>query len=75
MSRKLRRLRIRDGAWLGGVCAGMAYWLGLPMQLIRMVWFLAVLIAGTGILLYIMLWIFLPAWKEKPSDFDEVAGD
>lgn len=45
---------------LGGVCAGVGNYLDLDVTLVRVLWFLAVFCGGTGLLLYIALWIVLP---------------
>ena len=45
---------------IGGVCAGLADYFDLDPTLVRIVWLLAVLFAGTGGLIYIILWIALP---------------
>ena len=72
MTRKLRKVPGRK--WIGGVCAGIAYWLGIPAWLARLVLTLSVLCLGFGALLYVLLWIFMPAWEETPADYDAVAG-
>jgi phage shock protein PspC (stress-responsive transcriptional regulator) len=46
--------------WLGGVCGGLAQTLGLASWVTRMAFILLLLCAGTGVLLYLLLWIFLP---------------
>jgi len=70
--RKLRRVKAKR--WLGGVCAGVGYWLGLPTWLVRLVWVLLLLAYGVGGLLYVLLWIFMPVWDRVPEDYDERAG-
>jgi phage shock protein C len=45
---------------LGGVCAGLADYFDLDPTIVRLLWFLAVFCAGTGFLVYIILWIVLP---------------
>ena len=45
---------------LGGVCAGVATYLDLDVTLVRVLWVLAFFCGGTGLLLYIILWIVLP---------------
>jgi phage shock protein PspC (stress-responsive transcriptional regulator) len=45
---------------LGGVCAGLAEYFDMDPTLVRVLWLLVVLCGGTGILLYIILWIVLP---------------
>lgn len=45
---------------IGGVCAGVASYLDLDVTLVRVLWVLAFLCGGTGLLLYVILWIVLP---------------
>ncbi len=45
---------------LGGVCAGVGNYLDLDVTLVRVLWVLAFFFGGTGLLLYIILWIVLP---------------
>ena len=53
-------LRPRDGRMAGGVCAAFARYFGIDATLIRLVWVLLVLLAGTGILAYVICWIVIP---------------
>lgn len=53
--------RSRDDRWLGGVCGGIARVTGLPSWVWRLLFILMLLCAGTGVLLYVLLWIFVPA--------------
>jgi phage shock protein PspC (stress-responsive transcriptional regulator) len=73
MKRKLKRVPGRG--WAGGVCAGIAYWLGIPVWLVRLIWVWAIIFYGTGLILYILLWIFMPEWEKTPDDFDQITGD
>jgi len=70
--RKLRRVKGKH--WIGGVCAGFGYWLGIPTWLVRIVWAVLLLAYGMGGVLYILLWIFMPAWEQAPQDYEERAG-
>lgn len=45
---------------LGGVCGGIAEYLSIDPVIIRIIWIVATLVWGTGILLYIILWIIIP---------------
>lgn len=45
---------------IGGVCAGVAEYFDFDPTIVRVVWLLAVLFGGTGLLLYVILWIVLP---------------
>lgn len=72
--RKLRR--IDDGSeWFGGVCGGIAYWLGVPTWLVRLLLIISIFGYGVGILPYILLWILLPKWPETPKDFANTTED
>jgi len=52
--------RSRSDRWLGGVCGGLGQVTGLAAWIWRMTFVLLVLCAGTGALVYLLLWIFLP---------------
>jgi phage shock protein C len=58
-SRK-RLVRSTNDRKIAGVCAGVADYFDLDPTLVRVLWALAVLCAGTGFLLYIILWIVVP---------------
>ncbi len=49
-----------DGAYIGGVSSGLSHYFGIDAVWIRLAWVLLVLGAGTGVLLYILLWILVP---------------
>jgi phage shock protein C len=52
--------RSRTDRWLGGVCGGLAESTGIAAWIWRVIFALSVLCAGTGIAIYILLWIFVP---------------
>lgn len=45
---------------IAGVAAGVAAYFDLDPTLVRLVWLLSVLVAGSGIFLYVLLWVILP---------------
>ena len=45
---------------IGGVCAGVADYFDLDPTIVRVVWLLLVLCGGTGLIVYLVLWIILP---------------
>ncbi len=62
MDKKLRRSRNQV---VGGVCAGIASMVGWDFTLIRALYALfTIFSAGTGLLLYIVLWIIMPLEEE-----------
>jgi phage shock protein PspC (stress-responsive transcriptional regulator) len=46
--------------WLGGVCGGLAPMLGVESWMLRLLFTLVFLLAGAGLLLYALLWFFVP---------------
>lgn len=66
--------RVKRAAWLGGVCAGLAYAIGTPTWLIRALWLLLFLGAGIGGLIYLVLWIVVPRWSVEPPDYEMVTA-
>ena len=55
-----KKLSRSNNKMIGGVCAGIADYLGLDPTIVRIVWVLMLFFAGFGILLYLILWIVMP---------------
>jgi len=53
--------RSASDKWLGGVCGGIARATGVESWVWRLIVTLLALFGGTGVLLYLLLWIFVPA--------------
>jgi phage shock protein PspC (stress-responsive transcriptional regulator) len=45
---------------IAGVCAGLADYFDMDPTIIRVIWLLLLICAGTGFLAYLILWIVLP---------------
>lgn len=52
--------RSRMDRWIGGVCGGIARATGLDSWVWRLIFTVLFLAFGSGILLYVLLWIFVP---------------
>ena len=52
--------RSRDDRWIGGVCGGIAKLTGIESWLCRLLLTVLALFAGSGVLVYLLLWIFVP---------------
>jgi phage shock protein C len=57
-------MRPRNDRKIAGVCAGVAEFFDLDVTLVRVVWLLALILGGTGLLAYIVGWIVMP---EEPE--------
>jgi len=60
-SKKL--FRDTDNSYIGGVSSGLGHYFGVDVLWIRLAWIVLIFGAGTGILLYILLWILVPEAK------------
>ena len=52
--------RSREDRWLGGVCGGLAASTGLAAWVWRMLFVLLMLCAGSGGLVYLLMWLLVP---------------
>lgn len=52
--------RSRTDRWLGGVCGGLGKASGMESWIWRMVFVLFTVTFGFGLLIYLLMWIFVP---------------
>lgn len=55
-----RLRRSRDDRWIGGVCGGLARLTGVQTWVWRLLVVLLALWGGSGVVAYVLLWIFVP---------------
>ena len=55
-----RLFRDMENSYIGGVSSGLGHYFGIDVIWIRLIWILLIFGAGTGVLLYILLWILVP---------------
>jgi phage shock protein C len=53
--------RSRTDRWFGGVCGGIARSTGMEAWVWRLLFAALFICAGVGLLLYVLLWIFVPS--------------
>jgi len=61
--------RITAEGVFSGVCAGLAYWIGIPTWIVRVLWGGLCFCYGVGFVPYLLLWFFLPEWDETPRRY------
>jgi phage shock protein PspC (stress-responsive transcriptional regulator) len=66
-TRSRRLHRSRTDRKIGGVCGGLAEFLEADPSVIRIIWLVSILVFGTGLFLYLLLWIILPAEDARPA--------
>lgn len=53
--------RSRSDRWIAGVCGGLAKSSGVESWVWRLAFALLLLCGGAGLLLYVLMWVFVPA--------------
>ena len=66
-------LRDTDNAYIGGVASGIGAYFGIDAIFIRLIFIALVFASGLGIVLYLLLWLLVPAAKTS-SDKLQMAG-
>ncbi|MEF8833181.1 MAG: PspC domain-containing protein [Candidatus Thermoplasmatota archaeon] len=62
-----RLYRSGKDKFLGGVCGGIGEYFGIDPMIVRIIWvILAIASLGTALLVYIILWIFIPRNPKHP---------
>ena len=53
--------------WIGGVCGGLARMMGVETWIVRLAVTLLTFFWGTGLVIYALLWVFVPAEGADPA--------
>ena len=70
-----RLYRSRTECWLAGVCGGIGDYFDTDPTVIRVIFVLAALIMGGGLLIYLILWLIIPLEPEAVEAIEEVPAD
>lgn len=70
---KKRLYRDPDAKAIGGVCSGLASFLNIDTTIVRIILLLALLLGGSGLIVYIVLWIVVPL-ANTPAQKCEMRG-
>ena len=63
-----RIYRSKTNRIIGGVCGGVGDYLGIDPVLVRLLWVGSILLAGVGLLFYLIAWIVIPEEREPTTD-------
>jgi phage shock protein PspC (stress-responsive transcriptional regulator) len=66
--------RSRQGKWIAGVSAGLASELGLSVTLIRLVFLIATVLGGWGIVVYLAMWALMPLGPDRDGSVESPNG-
>ena len=67
------RRSMRD-KWIGGVCGGLGEATHMPSWAWRILFLLTVLLNGLGVLVYLLMWIFVPGGRHAPQVVNSGSG-
>ena len=67
-----RLTRSRTDRWIGGVCGGIGNYFSTDPTVIRVIFILAGLIMGGGLLIYLILWLIIPLEAEMDAAIEEM---
>lgn len=71
-NKKFNIYRSKKNRVVAGVCGGLAEYLNIDAIIIRIIFFLIILYGGSGILLYLALWLLLPEENSTLTSSKEV---
>ena len=57
--------RSEEQKWLGGVCGGLGEYFNIDPIIVRLIFIAFALIAGGGLLLYLIMWLVIP---QEPTE-------
>ncbi len=73
--KKIKKMfRDPDHKVLGGVASGIGAYFGVDMVIIRLLFFVTIFFAGSGLILYLILWLILPEARSL-TDKMEMQGE
>lgn len=75
MAKEKILLRSKTNRLIGGVCAGIGNYFDVDPTLIRIIFVLITLFGGSGILLYLVLWLIIPSDKKSGVSVKENAEE
>jgi phage shock protein C len=56
-----KKLRRSNDKMIAGVCAGLAEYFGIDPVIVRIIFVILLVAGGPGFLIYIIMWIVMPA--------------
>jgi phage shock protein C len=70
-----RLTRSKSDRWIGGVCGGLAAMTNIPTWSWRLLFVLALLLHGLGLVMYLLLWVFVPLEREQLMVIEDKRGE
>lgn len=70
-----RLFRSETDKMVGGVCGGLAEYFDIDAAVVRLIFALTVLFGGSGLLLYLILWLVIPSKSQAGADSARVMNE
>jgi phage shock protein C len=67
--------RSKSDRWIGGVCGGLAAMTNIPTWSWRLLFVLALLLHGLGLVMYLLLWVFVPLEHPQLMVIEDKRGE
>ncbi len=67
--------RSKSDRWIGGVCGGLAAMTNIPTWSWRLLFVLALLLHGLGLVMYLLLWVFVPLEQPQLMAIEDKRGE
>jgi phage shock protein C len=74
MEPRRKLYRSRANRTIAGVCCGLADYFGVDPTLIRVIFVVLNVLGGAGIVLYLLLWLLMPAGDSSEAAGDDIIG-
>lgn len=60
----MAKFALSNNKVIAGVCGGVAEYFNIDAKLVRIAWVVAVIFAGVGVAVYLLLWIIMLLMKK-----------
>jgi phage shock protein C len=67
--------RSKSDRWISGVCGGLAAMTNIPTWSWRLLFVLALLLHGLGLVMYLLLWVFVPLERPQLMVIEDKRGE
>jgi phage shock protein C len=67
-----RLYRSESDRMLAGVCGGIAEYFGIDSSIVRLIFIGIILLGGSGVIFYLVLWLVLPSKSDKSKEVEEI---
>jgi len=71
-TKSTRLYRSESDRMIAGVCGGIAEYFGIDASIVRLLFIGIILLGGSGVIVYLVLWFVLPNKSDKSKEMEEI---